>query len=1216
MLIREVRAANADGDALVLALHRQLTVVAGLHPDEQIELADILAAIVYGRTEDLGGSVEVHGEELSAQAWGQRVGEDLDDLDVFVRRSDIGHGANHPGVGVELTEPELVTAARGAVARAEKVLQAAERDLELARRRAEDARAAAAAVGPAPAVAVIEHETDGDPALEGLRAALVEAGAALATAEAQVEEGGKAKAQAVARAADLEASRDAAATTSAATDAEHALACEAEEKAAEALRSAELGVSARRDDLAAAVQELAALPAVPDENPEPSEAEVAREAELLAAAEAAMAEAEVAAAQAEDAAQAVEAARRELERAAEASGDPAAASSEELAALDRRSQELEDELARARAEESLFAGFAETQRPAEREPATTGRSGRAARRSEGRTAEPPGDATLIEVESEARRATARAAELRAAAEALQERAAAVDTRDHHEDRQAAASARRAELEQRIAAAGLPVDTTPVVAAAAELRHLPSARELDDARRLLEEVDALVAARGAIPVRTAPTWLVDAARTALEEARMELARAEEMARPMRVSAEEAAEFERAHAAVLEAEARADRRFGGPMARRRLDKAVAEERELLLKFGLPSYTAFLFRTMPISSDSAGARHLDEARRAMADAEAVWEELHQAEYPDELAALEQQEASVLAQATAVLGPERMTHADVSSPAATLRSVRSLLVEATAADGDVGVASRRLIEAIETAFGPDAEIASLGPVDLLAVADDRVASNQAIAVQRGELAMELELVLADLEGIDRNTQSLDDAKRPDAAAVAEAEAAAADAERRAEDARQLLVETAIAAGIAPAAAALAADAAVLDEGTVGDDAPTSTVRGGSAATDVVDFPPGAPVLVDWEAQAVAEVERSQREIATLGAEIVALDARRSVLRLGPDGAAAAPVDPNRIARLSRQLEAAEADLTAARRAADDAAARAAAAVQMLAPVETSSQEHLPSGDDGPSQAELAQARVSALELAVGEADDAASLARAAVGERAADRAHAEARRAAAAAALAEAEQARAEADRNVEQERERAATAAVERDGHRTTVDRLRAEVSAAERHASDRAAAARSAAESAAKEAAERADEWQRRYDEAVAAESGASAAETQATRQVAAARVALEEARAALVDTEAAAAGNADALRDALLEEFLAGRLATARSNGHFGPVPLIFLDPFSAADLAPVAPLLAAAVGDVQMIYLTAEDEVLRWAEGLGADRALVLRFGDPVVAQG
>ena len=78
-----------------------------------------------------------------------------------------------------------------------------------------------------------------------------------------------------------------------------------------------------------------------------------------------------------------------------------------------------------------------------------------------------------------------------------------------------------------------------------------------------------------------------------------------------------------------------------------------------------------------------------------------------------------------------------------------------------------------------------------------------------------------------------------------------------------------------------------------------------------------------------------------------------------------------------------------------------------------------------------------------------------------------------------------------------------------------------------------------------------------------------------------------------------------------EIYVLSRLATARSVDTFGALPLILVDPF--VDLGfdqsvPVLDLVARMAAAVQVVYLTEDPRVVRWAGDLGPERANVLRF--------
>ena len=173
------------------------------------------------------------------------------------------------------------------------------------------------------------------------------------------------------------------------------------------------------------------------------------------------------------------------------------------------------------------------------------------------------------------------------------------------------------------------DPTPVAEALNELRRveaLPPA-PVGEALALADAWTALQERRAAVPPpRAAPTSLVEAALETLESARLEHTRAHEMLRLADLTPEDAAEIEAAHAAVVQATEKVEGiRRPRPLARRRLEAAQAAEQGLLEQLGLSSYHAFLLRAAPGMSLPVKQERLERANAALADAEAVWEELH---------------------------------------------------------------------------------------------------------------------------------------------------------------------------------------------------------------------------------------------------------------------------------------------------------------------------------------------------------------------------------------------------------------------------------------------------------------------------------------------------------------------------------------------------------------------------------------------------------------
>ena len=202
-----------------------------------------------------------------------------------------------------------------------------------------------------------------------------------------------------------------------------------------------------------------------------------------------------------------------------------------------------------------------------------------------------------------------------------------DTRAHA-DRRSALEGRRQELLAALGATPT-TDPTPVAEALAELRRVEALppRPVDEALAVADAWKALQERRATVPPpRAAPASLVQAALETLEAARVEHTRAHEMARLDDLTAEEARDIEAAHAAVVETgEKVEDSRRPRPLVRRRLEAAKAAEQELLERLGLSSYHAYLLRAAPGLSMPIRQERAERADAALADAEAVWEELH---------------------------------------------------------------------------------------------------------------------------------------------------------------------------------------------------------------------------------------------------------------------------------------------------------------------------------------------------------------------------------------------------------------------------------------------------------------------------------------------------------------------------------------------------------------------------------------------------------------
>jgi len=321
----------------------------------------------------------------------------------------------------------------------------------------------------------------------------------------------------------------------------------------------------------------------------------------------------------------------------------------------------------------------------------------------------------------------------ARAEAAERRA---DTRAHA-DRRSALEGRRQEL---LTALGTtPTDPTPVAEALAELRRVEALppRPVDEALALADAWTALQERRAQVPPpRVAPTSLVEAALETLEAARIEHTLAHEMARLDDLTPEDARDIEAAHAAVVEAGEKVENsRRPRPLARRRLEAVRAAEQGLLERLGLSSYHAYLLRTAPGLSTPVRQERADRADAALADAEAVWEELHAPAADDERAQeLAAETNRVRAAAFDLLGDD--PGVDVEG---ALRALRRPV--------DAEPACRELLAALdavgaspETGADPAASASAW-----LAYADEDHARRAALQAELGGLQSDLDELAAD---------------------------------------------------------------------------------------------------------------------------------------------------------------------------------------------------------------------------------------------------------------------------------------------------------------------------------------------------------------------------------------------------------------------------------------------------------------------------------------
>lgn len=249
----------------------------------------------------------------------------------------------------------------------------------------------------------------------------------------------------------------------------------------------------------------------------------------------------------------------------------------------------------------------------------------------------------------------------------------------------------------------PEDRAEVEAA---LRALRDARGQDEAPspaalELLEEWESVERAWREAKVDSGSDARSGALRERLEQARLQLAAAEQYARPLNVDAEDQARLDHAHQKVLVEQEKAKRRLGGAAARRRLEAARAVETGILQRIGVPSYDAYLLRSSSLLGDIDAQDRLEAARRAVEEAEEAWE-LAALDEPPAVRELRRRRNSLLRQAADIAGrpvdPEELIGAlsQVRVPIDDHEAAARL----QAALDRVGVAVHRTLEEEAVAF------------------------------------------------------------------------------------------------------------------------------------------------------------------------------------------------------------------------------------------------------------------------------------------------------------------------------------------------------------------------------------------------------------------------------------------------------------------------------------------------------------------------------------
>ena len=491
------------------------------------------------------------------------------------------------------------------------------------------------------------------------------------------------------------------------------------------------------------------------------------------------------------------------------------------------------------------------------------------------------------------------------------------------ERLASVQERIEEIEKRLAAFG-PAERREVESALAALRARDSDTELVPSPHALAmadqlaELDADLAATSGIGTTSGD---LAAGRARLEAAREAHLAAEQAVRRPELDRELVHQLENAHAEVLEALDKADGRFAGGRAQRRVDAARAVEHALLDELGFGSYSDYMMGYSLQTVEPEKEATLDAARAELSAAEDAWAIL-QAETEAELARAERVERRrlLLDEARTVLGR-------AASPSTVVEELRELRVPATLPP--------ELVEALERAL--DAAGLAVGGEDLpreelvlladawLGEAADAEARERELRSEHQRLVEERVEALAAVEAEAARAADLADARSAEeervarlAAAAAAAEAAGARrrahleadvevtrltaalagaaeeerlaAEAAAEAGRAAAEATALADGLAAELATLAEDLRALDADEAGANEHLQSLTALETATreDLArDVGAAGAILATAEEELRAATQAAQAVLA----EQDELEARLAVLRDGAEPVAAGEV-------------------------------------------------------------------------------------------------------------------------------------------------------------------------------------------------------------------------------------------------------------------------------------------------------------------------------------
>ena len=272
----------------------------------------------------------------------------------------------------------------------------------------------------------------------------------------------------------------------------------------------------------------------------------------------------------------------------------------------------------------------------------------------------------------------------------------------------------------------------------ELVPSPEALRLAGALESVEaEVHELGTAAGA------PTEVAEARRR-LDDARRTLEEAELAVRNPELDRDLVQDLEHAHADLLDAIDKADSRFGGARAQRKVEAMRSVELELLDQLGFTSYSDYMMGYSLLNVDPDKEETLDRARSELSGAEDVWR-LLEVETEAELA-----HAEVMDRRRGLLDEARKLLGQPVPPAEVVHELRTLRVEPTQA-APSSDALRQSLDDAGLALGDD----ELEHEDLVMVAEAWLA--EAGAAPERERAMRDELSALAVE-LDTARAALDD--------------------------------------------------------------------------------------------------------------------------------------------------------------------------------------------------------------------------------------------------------------------------------------------------------------------------------------------------------------------------------------------------------------------------------------------------------------------------